>query len=193
MQPRLILASTSAYRCTLLEKLGIDFNTAAPEVDESPKPGEIASTRAQRLAMEKAQAIAHITETGLVIGSDQVASLGDTLLRKPHTRDNAIAQLRQASGTTVEFHTAVCVADAETGRLKSALDVCRVSFRSLSLQQIERYVDRENPLNCSGSFKSEGLGITLFTRIDGEDPNALVGLPLIKLTSILMEFGLEIP
>ena len=193
MQPRLILASTSAYRRTLLEKLGLPFTTAVSEVDESPQAGENPSTRAQRLAMEKALAIARITETGLVIGSDQVACLGDTLLRKPHTRHNAIEQLRQASGATVEFHTAVCVVDAETGRLKSALDVCRVSFRSLSLQQIERYVDREQPLDCAGSFKSEGLGITLFTRIDGEDPNALVGLPLIKLTSILLEFGFEIP
>lgn len=191
--PLLVLASTSPYRRMLLEKLGLPFITVAPHVDESAAPGESAASLAQRLARQKAEAIARFQPQGLVIGSDQVACCRNRLLGKPLSRDKAIAQLQQASGTVVEFHTALCVIDATSSAVKSGLDVCRVHFRTLSDQQIERYVDLDQPLDCAGSFKSEGLGITLFNRIEGEDPNALVGLPLIRLTGILHEFGLEIP
>jgi len=180
----LILASTSPYRRALLEKLGIPFDVVAPDVDETPL--------ASRLALEKARAVASHSPRGLVIGSDQVAMLNDIRLSKPHTRENAIAQLRRASGQTVVFYTALCVIDAETDESKSGLDVCQVVFRELTDAQIERYVDREQPLNCAGSFKSEGLGIALLEKIETVDPNALVGLPLILLVRLLKAFGVSI-
>lgn len=191
--PPIILASTSPYRRMLLKKLGLPFTTAAPCVDESPQSGESAESLAQRLAREKAEIIAQDQTRGLIIGSDQVACQNGLKIGKPLTREAAIAQLKGASNSSVEFYTALCVIDAGNGITRSALDLCRVHFRLLSEQEIERYVDRDQPWDCAGSFRSEGLGITLFTHIEGGDPNALVGLPLIRLTQILLEFGVKIP
>ncbi len=192
VNPQLILASTSAYRRTLLEKLGLPFLTVAPAVDETPLADETPDALVRRLALSKAEAVAQRTGKGLVIGSDQVATLDGQIIGKPGTRSAAIAQLRLASGKTVAFHTALTVIQAETGIACSALDLCRVSFRELTLAEIERYVDREQPLDCAGSFKSEGLGIALLSRIEGDDPNALIGLPLIQLTGILSRFGVTV-
>jgi septum formation protein len=187
-----MLASTSAYRRALLEKLGLPFDTAAPDVDESPRPGEPPAALAQRLATAKALAVASRHPDSLVIGSDQVADLDGEPLGKPLTRANTISQLQNASGRSVRFYTALCVANSATGDIKTDLDVCTVVFRPLTDTQIERYVDRERPLDCAGGFKSEGLGIVLFERIEGEDPNALVGLPLIRLVRLLEAFGVGV-
>lgn len=191
-KPRLILASTSSYRRALLEKLNLPFDAAAPDVDESPRPGESPAALAQRLATEKALAVARRHPDSLVIGSDQVADLDGEPLGKPMTRANTLRQLQNASGRSVRFYTALCVANAATGETRTDLDVCTVVFRALTDTQIERYVDRERPFDCAGGFKSEGLGIVLFERIEAEDPNALVGLPLIRLVRLLEGFGIEV-
>lgn len=191
--PQLILASTSPYRRDLLRKLGLPFESTSPEIDESGHVNETAHDLAARLAQEKSVVIANRLAEGLVIGSDQVATIDGFLIGKPGSRAKAIAQLLQASGRTLEFHTAVCVTQAETGISKTLIDLCRVTFRPLSEQQIERYVDAEKPYDCAGSFKSEGFGITLLERIEGHDPNALIGLPLISLITLLESFGVQIP
>jgi septum formation protein len=191
-QRPLILASSSAYRKALLDKLGLAYRTTSPNIDETPKPGEAPETQASRLAADKARALAGRYPDHLIIGSDQVAVANGQRLGKPGSRDNAIAQLRASSGHSVTFYTAICVLDSSSGMAKSDLDRTFVQFRKLSDQQIEHYVDREQPLDCAGSFKSEGLGIALFERIEGEDPNALIGLPLIRLIRLLEEFGLEV-
>lgn len=186
------LASSSSYRKALLGKLGIAFHSAAPEIDESPKPGEAPDTLAERLAMEKALALVVPFPNHLIVGSDQVAVIDDRRLGKPGSRANAIDQLRFCAGRGVAFYTALCVLDARTGAAKTDLDITVVHFRPLTESQIQNYVDREQPLDCAGSFKSEGLGIALFDRIEGEDPNALVGLPLIRLVRMLEAFGIEV-
>lgn len=191
--PRLILASTSPYRQALLRKLGLPFESLPPEIDETRLPYEQAHELATRLAREKSLAIARHCNDAWVIGSDQVAVLDNRIIGKPGSRDVAISQLMQASGRTVEFHTAVCVTQADTLISRGLIDVCRATFRPLSRERIERYVDADQPYDCAGSFKSEGLGITLLERIVGNDPNALVGLPLIHLISLLDSFGLRIP
>ncbi len=190
--PKIILASTSPYRRELLAKLGLPFECAAPGVDEAPLPGEAPPALAARLAEAKAWAVARGFPGGLIIGSDQVAGLDGEKLGKPMSRDNTIAQLRKASGRAVEFYTALCVANPATREAKTEVDCCTVVFRALSPAQIERYVDRDRPFDCAGGFKSEGLGIALFERIEGGDPNALVGLPLIRLTRMLEAFGVEV-
>jgi septum formation protein len=192
MTRSLVLASTSAYRRELLRKLGLPFEVAAPGVAETSREGEAPAALALRLATEKALAVAARRSEGLVIGSDQVAELDGEWLDKPLTRANAIRQLQKASGRAVRFHTALCVADAATGEARTALDLCTVVFRPLTEAQIARYVDREQPYDCAGAFKSEGLGIALFERIEGDDPNALIGLPLIRLTRLLEAFGVEV-
>lgn len=192
MNQPLILASTSPYRRQLLEKLGLCFAAASPGVDERREEGEPPEALASRLATEKAQAVAQRFPEHLVIGSDQVAELDGELLGKPLTRENAIGQLRRCSGRAVRFHTAVCVVNAATGETRMEIDLCVVVFRPLTEAQIGRYVDREHPYDCAGSFKSEGLGIALFERIEGDDPNALVGLPLIRLTRLLEAFGVGV-
>jgi septum formation protein len=188
----LVLASTSPYRRELLQKLGLPFETAAPGVPEGSRENEPPEALAPRLATEKALAVAQRFSGHLVIGSDQVAALDGELLGKPLTRENAVRQLRKASGRAVRFYTALCVVDSATGEARTDLDLCTVVFRSLALEQIERYVDRERPLDCAGAFKSEGLGIALFERIEGDDPNALVGLPLIRLIRLLEGFGVAV-
>lgn len=189
---KIILASTSPYRRELLAKLRLPFDYAAPGVDETPLPGEAPQALAMRLAEAKALAVAQGFPGGLVIGSDQVAVLDGEKLGKPVNRDNTIAQLRKASGRSVEFHTALCVVDSDTLATRTESDRCTVVFRELTPAQIERYVDRDRPYDCAGGFKSEGLGIALFERFEGEDPNALVGLPLIRLTRLLEAFGVEV-
>jgi septum formation protein len=191
--PRLVLASTSRYRAELLHRLGVDFESQRPDVDEAPRPDESPVARAERLSIAKAVAVAANCPAALVIGSDQVAELDGHLLRKPGSVANASAQLAASSGRVVAFHTAVCVVDTRTGRQASHVDHTRVQFRSLSMAEIERYVARERPLDCAGSFKCEGLGISLFERIDSSDPTALIGLPLIALAQLLRAAGLSLP
>lgn len=191
--PRLILASTSPYRRLLLEKLGLDFDCVSPGIDETRQLDEPPEALVTRLATEKSGAIAIQYPNQWVIGCDQVAVLENQVIGKPGSLEKAQAQLVQASGRTLEFLTGICVTRFESGHSCTEVDRCRVSFRSLTLQQIERYLAREQPLDCAGSFKSEGLGISLLERIEGDDPNALIGLPLIRLVSILTAFGIEIP
>ena len=189
---RLILASTSIYRRELLSRLRLPFDTARPEVDESPLPGESPLALAERLAMAKAAVIAQREPRAFVIGSDQVAELDGTPLGKPGSRDGAIAQLGAMSGREVRFRTAVCVQRNDAAP-RIAMDTTTVRFRPLSLAEIERYVDAEQPLDCAGSFKSEGLGITLFEAIESNDPTALIGLPLIATARLLRESGFVLP
>ena len=194
--PRLILASTSAYRRALLERLGLPFTVARPEVDETPQPGESPQTLAVRLARAKAEAVLASAEAGggaaWVIGSDQVADLDGEPLGKPGTAERAIAQLGAMSGREVRFLTALCLA-GPNGRRFESLDVTTVRFRSLSADEIARYVERERPLDCAGSFKSEGLGIALFEAIDSRDPTALIGLSLIDTARALRAAGFAVP
>ncbi len=190
---RVVLGSTSRYRAELLRRLIPDFDQRAPGAEESALTGEAPGTGALRLAIAKAGAAAYGAQGALVIGSDQVAELDGVILDKPGSTDNARRQLAASSGRTVQFHTALCVLDTRDGRRHTHVDHTRVSFRSLAALDIERYVEREQPLDCAGSFKCEGLGISLFERIDNEDPTALIGLPLIALARILRECGVAIP
>jgi len=191
----LVLASTSRYRRELLSRLVADFRVIAPDVDETPREGETPTRLAARLAEAKALAVAAMSPGALVIGSDQVADLDGEAIGKPGTRDRAIAQLTASSGRAVEFHTAVCLADARSDPpiLHAAIDRTRVVFRTLAADEIARYVDRENPLDAAGSFKSEGAGIVLFERIETTDPTALIGLPLIALAGLLRRAGFTLP
>lgn len=193
MEFKLILASTSPYRRELLSRLGIPFDVAAPGTDETRHPGEDPKAMVARLAREKAAAVATKTGIGLVIGSDQCAVLGGVVLGKPGSHDKAVSQIAAASGHSVRFLTAVCLHDAASGQVREALDETVVKFRKLTEAEIRRYVDREQPLDCAGSFKSEGLGITLFERIENRDPTALMGLPLIALAGLLRDAGLALP
>ena len=189
----LVLASSSTYRRDLLKKLHLDFITCSSAVDETPQPGESAEALALRLSTAKAQAIAEQFPNHLIIGSDQVASCGGILLGKPGNREQAIQQIKAQSGRIVSFYTGLCVFNSANNEYLTAMDVCQVHFRELNDQQIQRYLDIEQPFDCAGSFKSEGYGIVLFSKIMGEDPNALIGLPLIKLTGLLNQCGLAIP
>lgn len=181
----LILASTSPYRRALLEKLGLSFECAAPQTDETPRPGESPHHLVLRLAQEKAQSLAHAWPQHLIIGSDQVCVLDGEITGKPHTEENARQQLMKASGNIVTFYTGLALYNSATGHLQTECEPFDVHFRHLSEQEIDDYVRKERPLNCAGSFKSEGLGIALFERLDGRDPNTLVGLPLIALCQML--------
>ena len=190
---KLVLASTSAYRKMLLERLHLPFDTDRPETDETPLPGEAPAATAERLAAEKARAVAGRWPDALVIGSDQVAHLGDEVFGKPGTEARAIAQLQRMRGQTVVFHTALAVLNTRTGHLQVEGIPTQVRFRNLSDDEIRRYVAKEQPLDCAGSAKSEGLGITLLDAMPGEDPKALIGLPLIALSRMLRAEGLELP
>ena len=185
----LILASSSRYRRALLGRLGLDFSCITPDVDEAELAGEMPAALAARLAALKACAIE--VRRGLVIGSDQVPELDGKILRKPGKRDTALRQLAACQGRTVSFHTAICVIDAENGRRWAHVDETRVRFARLGLEQLERYVDIDEPYDCAGGFRVEGLGITLFTSVESSDPTALIGLPLISLTRILREAGID--
>ena len=188
----LVLASTSRYRRELLERLGIPFSVANPGIDEQRRPGEAPEGMAVRLAEAKALSVAHGLRDALVIGCDQVAARNGEVFGKPGTHENALRQLRALSGGTAIFHTAVCVHNAANGRSRTRLVPCAVTFRKLDDPTIERYLRREQPYDCAGSARSEGLGIALIEKIEGEDPNALVGLPLIALVDLLREQGLNV-
>lgn len=191
-QRSLILGSSSPFRKELLARLGLAFTTAKPEVDEALDTGEPAEELVQRLAIAKAQAIAKQHPNALIIGSDQCAELNGKILGKPHTHENAVKQLSAASGQTVLFHTGLCLLDSANGKQWVDNVPYSVTFRTLSNAQIEDYLQREQPYQCAGSFKSEALGIALFESMQGDDPNALIGLPLIKLCGFLQEAGLSV-
>lgn len=190
---KLVLASTSAYRRELLQRFGLPFDVARPDIDESPLPGETPQATAERLAVEKARAVAGQFDDALIIGSDQVAHMGDTRFGKPGTVERAIAQLQSMSGRTVTFHTALALLNTRSGRVQLDAVPTEVRFRSLTDDEIVRYVNKERPLDCAGSAKSEGLGITLLDALSGDDPNALIGLPLIALARMLRNEGIALP
>jgi septum formation protein len=191
----LVLASTSRYRRDLLSRLTTNFRTIAPQVDESARPGEAPGALAARLALAKARAVADACDNALVIGSDQVAELQGIALGKPGTPEAARQQLAASSGRRVTFHTALCLINTRDAgqRARSATDITRALFRDLGTAEIARYVAIENPLDCAGSFKAESLGISLFERIESDDPTALIGLPLIALSRLLREAGIALP
>ena len=189
---RLVLGSTSRYRRELMQRLCIPFDVAAPDVDETPQDGESPHDLACRLALAKARAVAALHPDAVVIGSDQVADLGGEPLGKPGTHERAVAQLQRMRGQTVVFQTAVAVVCQNTGFAQTDLAAVRVVFRNLSDAEIETYLRTEQPYDCAGSAKSEGLGIALLESIDNDDPTALVGLPLIRTCRMLRAAGLPI-
>lgn len=189
----IILASGSRYRRELLERLGLPFHAWAPDVDEQPRPAEPPRETAARLARAKAVAAGKRYPTAWVIGSDQVADLDGEPVGKPGTMENAREQLRRLSGHSVLFHTALCVSHDRLQRRHERLVTTEVAFRRLTDAEIDRYLDREHALDCAGSAKSEGLGISLLARLGGDDPTALVGLPLIALAAILRAEGFDVP
>ena len=189
---RLILASSSPYRRELLARLKIPFETIAPEIDEHARPGEAPEALVQRLALEKAQKIAVQHRDALVIGSDQVAVYNGSVVGKPLTHERAVAQLREASGRTVTLYTGLALVNAATGSIQSEVLPYHIRFRALTEAQIESYLRKEQPYHCAGSVKSEGLGIALLEKFDGEDPNTLIGLPLIRLVHMLENEGVRI-
>ncbi|MDQ1211528.1 Maf family protein [Pantoea anthophila] len=191
MTPSILLASTSPFRQALLHKLGLPFITAAPEVDESPLPGESAQALVTRLALAKAQALAETYPDHWIIGSDQVCVLDGVITGKPHTAEKARAQLRAASGKVITFYTGLALFHPASGTLLQECEPFVVHFRTLTEAEVTGYVEREQPLQCAGSFKSEGLGICLFDRLEGRDPNTLVGLPLIALNAMLQQAGIN--
>lgn len=189
---RLILASTSPYRKALLERLGLPFITVAPNIDEAPLPGESPEVMVERLARQKALAVAENHPDSLIIGSDQAAVLHEHVLGKPGNHQRALEQLRLVSGQHVTFLTGLCLLNSTTRQMQSEVVPFTVQFRQLRDEQIERYLRKEQPYNCAGSFKSEGLGIALFERMEGEDPSALIGLPLIRLVRMLEREGVHV-
>ena len=189
----LILASTSPHRRALLDRLGLRFSVERPEVEEPRIEHESPPARALRLAAAKAQAVAARHPRAIVIGSDQVAAAGSEILDKPGHEARARQQLARLSGAAAHFHTACAVVRAEPAFGTSHLDTARVAFRTLRPDEIERYVARERPLDCAGSFKVEGLGISLIERIEEEDPTGLIGLPLVWLAATLRQLGYEVP
>ena len=188
----LVLGSTSPYRRELLQRLHIPFEVAAPEVDETPLPHETPDALAGRLALAKAHAVARMFPQAVVIGSDQVADLNGLALGKPGNHERAVAQIRQMRGQTVIFQTAVAVVCLESGFEQTALAAVRVKFRELDDAEIENYLRAEQPYDCAGSAKSEGLGIALLESIDSDDPTALVGLPLIRTCKMIQAAGIAV-
>jgi len=181
----LVLASTSIYRQELLKRLLLPFETARPDVDETPLPNESARDTSLRLAQEKAMAVASSHPNALIIGSDQVALLGDQQIGKPLNHDTAVAQLRAMRGKTTTFYTALVLLNSKTGNMQTEVSLNHVTLRELSDEEIDGYLIKEQPYHCAGSAKSEGLGVSLMSRMSGDDPNALVGLPLIPLCEML--------
>lgn len=194
---KLILGSTSPFRKALLERLQIEFSSLSPDIDESPIASESIEDMVMRLSELKAEAVAKQIkdqeEETLIIGSDQSAVLNGQPLTKPGNYENAVKQLTEASGQRIVFQTGLCLFNSKTGNKQTICEPYTVVFKKLSPQMIERYLKKEQPYNCAGSFKSEGLGIALFEKFEGEDPNSLIGLPLIKLISMLENEGVEIP
>jgi len=192
-QPRrLVLASGSAYRKALLERLGLRFEVTSPQIDEAPLPTESPADTALRLSILKAKAVQASHRGALIIGCDQVASSGGKRFGKPGNHENAARQLRELSGKSVEFHTAVSLLDSNNGELQTRVVLCRVVFRKLDERRIEAYLRRERPYDCSAGAKAEGLGIALIERIDTDDPSSLIGLPLIALSEMLERAGLPV-
>lgn len=191
-QPPIILGSSSPFRQQLLDRLGLAYSTVSPDVDETGVPGETPAGLVARLAEAKARAVGAIHH-GLIIGSDQVATIDDEILGKPGNHENATAQLSRLSGHRVNFLTGLCLLDTRRHELQVDVVPFQVTFRQLTADTIERYLQAEQPYSCAGSFKSEGLGITLFEEMSGTDPTALIGLPLIRLTGMLAKAGVELP
>ena len=189
----IVLASSSRYRRELLQRLGLPFESWSPDVDETPLPSEPPRETAIRLARVKAEAGARQFPSAWIIGSDQVADLDGRPIGKPGTFENARRQLRDVSGHSVLFHTALCVWNARLERRHERLVTTDVAFRRLTDAEIERYLEREHALDCAGSAKSEGLGVSLLSRMGGDDPTALVGLPLIALSALLRAEGFDVP
>lgn len=192
MAAPIVLASSSPFRRSLLARLGLPFESIAPEVDETPEPGEAPRALVQRLAVAKARAGARRHPGALIIGSDQVAVHDGAITGKPRNHAEAVAQLRAASGNTVTLYTGLALLNAATGNLQIEVVPFGVRFRSLTDAQIENYLRKEQPYDCAGAVKSEGLGIALLERFEGEDPNALIGLPLIRLVRMLEREGVAI-
>lgn len=189
---QLVLSSSSPYRKAVLDKLGIAFSVEVPDIDENIQDGESPEQLVTRLAQEKAAAIQGRYPRALIIGADQIALLNGRILGKPGNKENAIEQLTAESGQRVKFLIGLCLFNSETGNLQVSCENFTVEFRQLSQQQIEYYVEKDKPYNCAGSFKSEGLGMALFVKLSGDDPNALLGLPLIKLVSMLENEGFSV-
>lgn len=192
MQP-LVLASSSIYRRQLLERLQLPFTCASPNIDERPLADETPQMLVQRLALAKARALSNQFLQHLIIGSDQVAALDGKIIGKPNTEAKAIAQLQAASGRSLVFYTGLCLLDSTSGNYQLDAISFTVNFRKLSDEQIKRYIAQEVPLDCAGSFKAEGLGISLFRSTDGEDATSLIGLPLIRLCDMLNQAGVQVP
>lgn len=192
MTPRLILASSSPYRRELLARLQIPFEVVSPDVDETPRPGEAPKEMVKRLAIEKARKVAARQRGALVIGSDMVAVYNGMIVGKPHSHERAVEQLRAASGRTVMLYTCLVLVNSDTGRVQCEVVPYRVTFRPLTDEMIENYLRKEQPYSCAGSIKSEGLGIALLERFEGDDPNTLIGLPLIRLVRMLENEGIKV-
>lgn len=192
MTRTLILGSTSPYRCELLKRLKIPFLTAAPDIDETRLMGESARDMVKRLSLAKARKVAEQYPDALVIGSDQCAVLHDTVIGKPGSHDNAVRQLQQSSGQTVTFLTGLCLYNSGDGSYQLDVVPFAVDFRELTDTEIEAYLRKDQPYQCAGSFRSESLGITLFKRMRGDDPSALMGLPLIRLGEMLKQVGVDL-
>ncbi len=190
--PTIILASSSPYRRQLLDQLQLSYVCDSPAIDETLLENESASAAAARLALAKARAVAERHPQGLIIGSDQTAEIDHTILGKPLSRERAIEQLSLCSGKKVRFWTGLVLLNCQTQEIQQACVSFDVYFRHLSRQVVERYIDKESPLDCAGSFKCEGLGIALFEKLQGDDPNSLIGLPLIELTSMLAKEGVRV-
>lgn len=189
----LILASSSRYRKSLLERLHLPFESAAPDVDETPLQNEQPEQLTRRLALTKAQALQARYPAHLIIGSDQVVLLDNELVSKPGTHAEAREQLTRSSGKTLTFSTALCLLNSASGKHQVAMEPYSVTFRELSNEQIERYLLQDKPYDCAGSFKSEGFGVSLIERMHGDDPNSLIGLPLIRLCQMLAQEGIYLP
>lgn len=192
MRP-LILASSSPYRRELLQRLRLPFECASPDIDESPLPSESAEQLVRRLAEAKARALAARFPEHLIIGSDQAAVQGQAILGKPHTLERAMEQLKASSGSSVSFLTGLALLDSASGRCQVDCIPFRVHFRELDEARIRRYLEAERPFDCAGSFKAEGLGVSLFRATEGEDGTSLVGLPLIRLVDMLLAEGVQVP
>lgn len=188
----LILGSTSPYRRELMQRLHIAFNTAAPDIDETRHDGESARDMVLRLSLEKVQAVAAQHPDALIIGSDQCAILHDQVIGKPDSHENAVKQLQNSSAQTVAFLTGLCLYDSRDGSYQLDVVPFSVDFRELTDEEIDRYLRKDQPYNCAGSFRSESLGITLFKRMYGDDPTALMGLPLIRLSEMLKQAGVDL-
>lgn len=188
----LVLASSSPYRREVLSRLGVEFSSVSPDIDESSREGEHPQALVCRLAENKALAVAASHPKALIIGSDQVATLDDRILGKPGNHERAVEQLSLVSGRRVTFHTGLCLLNSETGERQLRSEPFYVEFRQLNSKEIENYLRKEQPYNCAGAFKSEGLGICLFKRMEGDDPASLIGLPLIQLVDMLRNEGLDV-